>query len=256
MVWSLSGVIGIMQGWKLVDTNAVSFRSGDDQAALNGIWHLPTRRATNAALIVLHGHSYNKDKEPAVSLCEKAADLGLTALRFDFRYVGATERKPFAPHLQGVQDLIGAFNFLQSFGKEIKPKRLYLIGKSIGGIAALALAIQPQYAEQISGVATLGLLLHDAERKDWYWQKDLENLKAQLLIVQGENDEYGTPAELNEFSKKLPITPRLEIIKGVGHSYEPESNDPSVQDQNMQHVVDLTIGWLEQQEVGREDLRK
>ena len=239
--------------------NDISFSSADGQAQLAGVWHPPTSRATNAAAIILHGRSYTKDMPPSIGLAEGAAALGLTALRFDFRYVQTGRLDAFEPARDGLDDLIGAYQFLQSFGKEIKPKRLYLFGKSLGGMVALRMASQPDYAGKIRGVGVLGLVLHGENDPTPLLTANLSGLKANLLVVQGENDPYGNPSEVAAVLGRLATPTDLKIILAAGHSYQPTNPTPSKsisQDQNVEKVVKLSLEWLERQDADRENLRK
>ncbi len=240
----------------------LTFPSGTGEAEIQAVWHTPTSRATNGAVIVLPGGGYTKDHWLNVELCVGAAALGLTALRMDFRYKTTGDRANFNPRIQGLDDVMGAYNFLQNFGREIKPKRLYLIGKSLGGVVALSFAISEKYASAVSGLAVFGMVLHGAENPERFWPEGLPGIKSPLLVVQGQYDQYANPEELQEFCNSLPIPSQIEIINGVGHSYEPvpaldnaEAHADS-QRQNMGRVVHITLDWLEKQDSIREELRK
>ena len=159
---------------KHLQPHPVTFASGDGTAELHGLWHLPAQRATNGALLVLHGSSYTKEAELNQWLAEGAAQLGLTALRFDFRYVRHNQKSQ-ADLATELDDLVGAYNFLQSFGKEIKPKRLYLVGEFLGAMVATKAASGP-LGEAVKGVAALGLPLHTADGKNWFNYTALQKL--------------------------------------------------------------------------------
>jgi predicted alpha/beta-hydrolase family hydrolase len=240
----------------------LTFPSGTGEAEIQAVWHPPTSRATNGAVIVLPGGGYTKDHWLNVDLCVGAAALGLTAVRLDFRYKTTGDRANFNPQIQGLDDVVGAYNFLQNFGREIKPKRLYLIGKSLGGVAALSFALSANYSYAVSGLGILGMVLHGAESSDRYWPEGLSDLKSRLLIVQGQHDQYASPDELQEFCNNLPIPSQIEIIKETGHSYEPipPLDDAQAlaesQRQNVGRVVQITLDWLEKQDSIREELRK
>ncbi len=243
--------------------NQITFLAGDGKTELQGIWHPPTSQATNGAVIVLHGRAYSKDLQPTTGLCEGAAALGLTALRFDFRYVSTGKSEDFDPTTDGLDDLIGAYNFLQSFGKEIKPKRIYLIGKSLGGLVALKMATHPTYAASVSGVGVLGLVLFsDETHQNRFVPEGLPALQSPLLVVQGEDDPYGNEKELKEFIAGLNVPGQLAIIPASGHSYQTldpaldETEKRTISDLNLEKVVKLSLDWLEKQEASREDLRK
>lgn len=245
--------------------NAVTFPSADGTTQLQGLWHPPTQRATNGALIVLHGSSYAKEADLNRWICEGAAQIGLTALRFDFRYVQA-KQSPSQDLSSELDDLMGAFNFLDSFGKEIKPKRLYLVGKSLGAIVAMKATAGGPLAEKANGVAALGLPLHTPDKQTWFDYSALAKLVCPALFVIGDRDDLGDPIELQPLYQSLNVPKELVVIPGVGHSYEPIvlPSEPTLDQvsfeaqthQNQQKVAEIVIKWLGEQDKIREDLRK
>jgi dienelactone hydrolase len=160
-----------------------------------------------------------------------------------------------------LDDLVGAYNFLQSFGKEIKPKRLYLLGKSLGAMVAMQASTNGPLAGVSTGIAALGLPLHDQAKQKYYDYSDLSKLSCPALFVIGELDNFGTPAELKPLLSTLTVPFELEIIPQVGHSYEPLATSLSQADRNeqqshnQQQVSKLVLKWLAQQEADRPSLR-
>jgi predicted alpha/beta-hydrolase family hydrolase len=209
---------------------------------------------------VLHGSRATKEAPLNQWLCEGAAQLGLTALRFDFRYVHS--QNAFQPDMAScLDDLAGAYNFLQSFGKEIKPKRLYLLGKSLGAMVAMQASTRGLLAGVSTGIAALGLPLHDVAKQQYYDYSELPKLNCPALFVIGELDSFGTPAELKPLLSTLNVPFELVTIPQVGHSYEPLAETLSQVDRNeqqshnQQQVVALVLKWLAQQEADRPSLR-
>lgn len=248
-----------------MEVNAVTFPSADGTAQLQGLWHLPTQRATNGALIVLHGNSYTKESDLNRWICEGAAEIGLTALRFDFRYIQA-KQSPSKDLSSELDDLIGAYNFLESFGKEIKPKRLYIVGKSLGAIVTMKATAGGPLSEKINGVAALGLPLHTPDRQTWFDYSALSKLLCPVLFVIGDRDALGDPLELQPLYQSLNVPKELVAIPGAGHSYEPIAlpNTPALDQaqveaqtsQNQQKVAEIVVNWLSEQDKIREELRK
>lgn len=245
--------------------NHVTFPSADGKATLEGSWYLPARRATNGAAIVMHGANNNREWGVLPKLCEGAAALGLTALSFDFRFHQSARGPEDAS--QEIDDLLGAYHFLQSFGKEIKPKRYYLIGKSLGAYTALLATRQGgPLTGQINGVAALGVALHDQDYTEFRDLTFVESLTCPTLFVIGERDPLGTPEEYRTLLGKTQHPVRLEIIERAGHSYNPVQlageapltpEEAAAQEAaHFQKVTDITLEWLEQQDSIREDLRK
>jgi len=197
-------------------------------------------------------------------LCEGAAALGLTALRLRFRYSEAAASEDGS---QELDDLVGAYNFLQSFGKEIKPKRYYVIGKSLGGHRALLATSQSgPLAGVIMGVAALGLPLHHRKYREFEDTAYLQNLTCPVLIVNGEYDQLAPTQELSLLLANLPVPARLEIIEKAEHNFDyvpGEAETPLTAEEetarhaaNLQQVVEITLAWLEEQDKIRENLRK
>ena len=240
--------------------NPITFRSGDGTTELEGFWHLPSSQATNGAVLVLHGSRATKEAALNQWLCEGAAQLGLTALRFDFRYVH--NQHASQPDMAScIDDLVGAYNFLQSFGKEIKPKRLYLLGKSLGAMVAMQASTNGPLTGMGTGIAALGLPLHDEAKQKYYDYSELPKLSCPALFVIGELDNFGTPAELKPLLSTLTVPFELAIIQQVGHSYEPlaaslsQADRNEQQSHNQQQVTKLVLKWLAQQEADRPSLR-
>jgi|GEM_PF-2123086 len=239
----------------------VTFPSGTGNAELQAVWHPPTTRATNGAVIVLPGGGYTKDHWLNVDLCVGAAALGLTAVRFDYT---ADISDNF---VRSVVELVPVLNFLKSFGKEIKPTRYYLLGKSMPAAVALGLADADYLMSsffspgKLNGIAVLGLPLFNNNGQSLPITR-LFGFHCPLLVVQGDYDPYGNPQEIDTFLKKLPIPHQIEIIKEAGHSYEPvppltnTEKQAEAQRQNIARVVQITLDWLEKQESIREELRK
>ena len=249
----------------MTNTNHVTFPSADGKATLEGSWYLPTRRATNGALIVMHGANNNRQWGVLPTVCEGAAALGLTALSFDFRFHHSGRGPEDAS--QEIDDLLGAYHFLQSFGKEIKPKRYYLAGKSLGAYTALLATREGgPLAGEINGVAVLGIALHDQDYTEFRDTAFLEKLTCPALFVIGERDPLGKPSEFQALLEKVKVPTRLEIIEKAGHSYDYvplEGETPLSPEEmeakraaNLQRVADITLEWLEQQDSIRQDLRK
>ena len=249
-----------------METNEVTFLSGDGQTELHGVWHLPTVQATNGAIIVLHGSSNTKDSPLSVEMCRKAAEIGLTALRFDFRYVRKGGPAGFNPYKEGIEDLIGAYNFIQSFGREMKPKRIYLAGKSLGGLVALTLAQKKEYRDKIRGVIVFGFALHEpGQTKTLLPPPGLSAPDCEVLVIQGELDPFGNLDEISEYFLEAALPVDIFSIEGVGHGYEPvewpgqQALEPGDRDkahqENIETALTQAIDWLKEADSDRDNFR-
>lgn len=248
-----------------METNEVTFLSGDGRTSLRGVWHLPTTTATNGAIIVLHGSSNTKDSQLCVEMCRRAAAIGLTALRFDFRFVPDGDPTQFDPYKEGLEDLIGAYNFIASFGKEMKPKRIYLAGKSLGGLVALGMAQNARYRDTIRGVIVFGLPVHAPGQNRSMLPPDAADIDCNVLVVQGERDPYGSLDEISEYLLEASIPSEIVTIEDAGHSYEPvgRPGEPKLapdekeerRRENTETALAEALDWLGKTDSDRDNFR-
>ncbi len=243
--------------------NEITFASGDGQAELQGLWHLPTRRATNGALIVMHGLDLDLSHPPLPEISQGAADLGLTVVRFDFRYLH-DPRYSRDDLDSAMDDLRGAYNFLMSFGKEIQPKRIYIVGYSRGARTALyALGRENFLSGPVAGVVALMPALHNAHRTIWLEYQGHERLTLPKLIIGAERDPFASGAELTDFVAKLPGPTEFKLLTNCGHRFEPRPQSglsvPTIAEKtaaNLTQTTEWVLSWLAAQDSIREDLRK
>ncbi len=226
--------------------NSISFPAANGEAMLEADWYLPTRRATNGAVIVASGLNESKETAPLSLICSQAADLGLTVLCFNSRFV--TE-KLIAANTEpeyNLNDLLGAYDFLQSFGKEIKPKRYYLVGQGLGGIAMLEATAQGgRLAGKINGLVLLG----DKEKALTH----LPGITCPVLIITA-NRAVQNLADTQTILENGLFPVKIEILKDFNNLDYAFSSEESAA--HLQQVADITVKWLGEQDKIREDLRK
>jgi dipeptidyl aminopeptidase/acylaminoacyl peptidase len=120
----------------------VSFQTADG-LTLRG-WHIPSARATEKTLVLLHGYPADKgDILPALAFLHQDYNL----LLFDFRYLGASEGSYSSAGAKEVEDLLAAIRFLKTRGT----KEVGVWGFSMGGaVALMAVAKAPEIKAVVS----------------------------------------------------------------------------------------------------------
>jgi pimeloyl-ACP methyl ester carboxylesterase len=129
-----------------------------DGLNLSGALHLPDDYRAGerrAAIVMMHGFGANKNGGPA-AICQKFAEWGYVALRFDFRGCGdsAGARGRVIP-AEEVADARSAVGYMAARA-EVEPQAIALCGSSLGGgVAVQAAAVDPRVAAVIveNGVA-------------------------------------------------------------------------------------------------------
>jgi uncharacterized protein len=116
--------------------------------------------------------------------------------------------------------------------------KLVIGGKSMGGRIASQVAAAGADA---AALVLLGYPLHPPGRPDKPRTRHLPSIKIPMLVVQGERDAFGTPAELEPVLAGLKA--ELCVVEGGDHSYKvPKKLKP--QEQVYDFVLDKVDGWL------------
>ncbi len=139
------------------------------------------------------------------TLARSMNDLGLPALRFNFRGVGMSEG--VYGHGEGeIQDLIAVADYVRLRWPEVS---IWLAGFSFGAVVAIraAVTIRPERLVTIApAVNVLGKELQSIPIMPW-------------LVVQGDADEIVPVTEVTSWIEALEIQPELIVLPGVGHFF-------------------------------------
>jgi predicted alpha/beta-hydrolase family hydrolase len=98
-------------------------------------------------------------------------------------------------------------------------------------------------------VVCLGYPLHPPGKPDQPRTAHLPAIAAAVLIVQGERDAFGTPAELEPViaTMKAPVT--LHVVEGGDHSLNvtrPGRRPAPEPSQRYAGILDAIVGWMRQ----------
>ena len=229
-----------------------------------GILHEPSEARSKAAVILCHGMDSSKASEKLMTMARELAQRGITALRFDFSYVGESSGKYEELTCSGeTEDLAAAFAFMQKQGFS----RIAVFGSSLGGtvallfaaqepdveaLATLAAPVHPEQfperlltAEEIAAWHRRGYGLYNGRRLNATLFDDFATLdlpraigaiKCPVLVLHGDQDSIVPVAEAYELHEHLPGAKRLMILPGADHRLsKPE---------DMQCAIAETLAWL------------
>lgn len=167
--------------------------------------------AARGAVVVCHPHPLHGGTMHTKAVYRAAQafnDAGLVALRFNFRGVGTST----GSHDEGVgerDDLREALDWLED---EYPDLPLLVGGFSFGSMVGLSVG-----ADDERVVALLGLGLPvDMDRYDYSF---LAEAKKPILVVQGENDEFGAGDTVAALLSELGAHITLVRIPGTDHYF-------------------------------------
>jgi predicted alpha/beta-hydrolase family hydrolase len=167
--------------------------------------------------------------------------LGLDVVTFNFPYTEQGRRIPDrAPVLEACyRDVVNAVRSHVPSAAE----RLFIGGKSMGGrIATHIAASDPDLP--IGGLVLLGYPLHPPGRPDRRRDKHLPSIHRPMLVVQGDRDAFGLPAELQPILATMTPPPVLDVIAGGDHSFKLPRRNPAAQTAIFASVQKTIANWI------------
>ncbi|HSM59147.1 MAG TPA: alpha/beta family hydrolase [Longimicrobiales bacterium] len=135
-------------------------------------------------------------------------DAGLVALRFNFRGVGTST----GSHDQGIGERDDARAALDWLADRYPTLPLVLGGFSFGSVVGLSVGVEDERV-----VAMLGLGLPVARQE--YDFSFLEGVDKPTLVVQGEEDEFGSGAQVAAVLRSMSPNITLVRIPGSDHYF-------------------------------------
>lgn len=187
---------------------AIAFHSaGQPSFLLQGILHKPLKMEHAPVVILCHPQPVSSDMHDplTVALAESlAAEIGIMALRFNFRGVGKSQGQQTDGRMEPL-DLAGAINAALA-QPGTNQNKVCVIGHGFG--ANIALMYAP-YDPRIRTVVAISLLLY---RIGSGFPKAFERPK---LFVTGEEDQICPPHKLEIFVEQQPGPKGLNVITGA-----------------------------------------
>jgi predicted alpha/beta-hydrolase family hydrolase len=154
-------------------------------------------------------------------------ERGIRVVRFEFPYMAARRRVPDRQPvlLQAWRDVVAELG---------GGTAVAIGGKSLGGRMASLVADELG----VRALVCFGYPFHPPGKPEKLRTEHLAGLKTPALIIQGERDPFGTPADVARYE----LSPSIEIawLAGGDHSYKPRERE------NIAKAIDLAACFIEQ----------
>lgn len=214
-----------------------------NSGTLAGVLHPASDSESDAVLVICHGFRGSKDgRGRAIMLADAVAAIGVTVVRFDF-----------TPH-ETLTQQIAEISSVVEFCRECIGTRIFLLGRSMGGSAALAFAAQDGAVAGLCLWATpwnldetfqlsLGEYYHKLARGEGVVLEDefgrasltpnlIEDMRrydllkcvreigeTPILILHGDNDEIVPLRQARDVYQLAAGPKRLTVIEGGDHQF-------------------------------------
>ena len=120
---------------------------------------------------------------------------------------------------------------------EVKPQRLIIGGKSMGGRVASYIAGDTL---GVSGLVFLGYPLHPPGKTDQLRDQHLYALKLPMLFISGTKDPFAERDLLEKVVRKMGTNVTLVWVEGGDHSLKRRRND----EESLKTAVDTIDRWI------------
>jgi predicted alpha/beta-hydrolase family hydrolase len=165
------------------------------------------------------------------------AEAGVHVVTFNFLYL--EERRKVPDRTPVLEGCFRAVIEAARARADLTDTALFLGGKSMGGRMATHLGAQG--VERLQGLVALGYPLHPPGKPEQLRAAHLTAIRVPLLVVQGERDAFGTPAELEPVLARLGGDVTVHVVAGGDHSLAVRGQTPS---QVYAPVIALIAGWI------------
>lgn len=166
-------------------------------------------------------------------MSEAATDIGMWALRFNFRYVEAKGRAS--------RDLAAEEDDLRSalkFARAALPSApIFAMGASMGA----RVCARASSDATVHGIVALGYPLHPRSRPEVMDPPEWPYLVKPALFVQGDRDPFCNLDRLKTELPRLREPHDLAVIRNAGHSFEPVG----MKRDTFPEVREAVLRWIE-----------
>ena len=199
--------------------------------------HYAAEKPARVLFVLAHGAGAGQKHPFMVKAAKGLAARGIDVVTFDFPYMHAKRGAPDkAPVLESCfHSVIDASRAIKGLARHA----LFIGGKSMGGRMATHLGTQD--VTGLKGIAVFGYPLHPPGALDKLRVAHLPSITVPVLIVQGEKDAFGSPAELAPHLKTMKAPVTLHPIAGADHSLTVRSKKgPEI----FEDILTIVADWM------------
>ena len=174
------------------------------------------------------------------AIAEGLASKGWMVHRFAFPYMRRSQERGRRCPPDRAPVLLQCFREVVEDVASDRP--VFMGGKSMGGRIASMLLNELSASTAVRGGLCFGYPFHPLGQPARVRTEHLEQLKAPLLILQGERDPMGSMDEVPGYDLKSPL--QLEWIPDGDHSFKPRKRSGRTEAVNLDLAVDFAHRFM------------
>ena len=194
-------------------------------------------KADAPVFICGHGAGGNLADRGVVRTAQVMREHGLHTVRFNFVY---RERKISRPDpMPKLTACVAAV--AERARAELKPRRLIIGGRSMGGRAASVLASE---GFSCDGLLLLAYPLHPPGRPQQLRSAHLPAIRVPVLCINGTRDDFCTRSLMDEVLTTVQPAWRMHWIDGADHSFHVLKSSGRKDDDVMREIGEVAAQWV------------
>jgi predicted alpha/beta-hydrolase family hydrolase len=207
---------------------------GDETSA---VFEPATHGEQGVTFVCAHGAGGNMNDRGILQTANTLRSRGLGVVRFNFLY---SEKKSGRPDpMPRLKECITAV--VSRVREEIKPKKLIIGGRSMGGRAASMLAAD---GFECDGLLLLAYPLHPPGKPDQLRDAHLPAIKVPVICFNGTRDPFCTPDLMKEVLKKVKTDWKMHWVEGADHSFHVPKSSGRTDAEVLAEIGNATEVWV------------
>ena len=197
---------------------------------------------SRTAIVLAHGAGAGMDSDFMNAFAIGIADHGFRVVRFEFPYMA--ERRQGGKRRPPDREPVLRQTWLNVIAA-VDAEKLVIGGKSLGGRIASLIADEAK----VAGLICLGYPFHPAGKPEQFRAQHLQAIKTSTLILQGERDQFGNAAEVDDY--KLSSRIRVHWLTDGDHSFKPRASSGRTQEANWREAIEAMVRFVRQREAAK-----
>ena len=196
----------------------------------------PATTTSSAVFVCAHGAGGSMSDRGMVQLAETLRSRGLDVVRFNFLYKEKRSARPDPMPL--LKQCVSAV--VDRVRAEIRPRRLFVGGRSMGGRAASMLAAE---AFRCDGLLLLAYPLHPAGQPDKRRDAHLPAIDVPVLCFNGTRDPFCAKDLMVTALKTVKTKWVMHWVEGADHSFHVPKSSGRTDGEVMIEIANAAEAW-------------
>jgi predicted alpha/beta-hydrolase family hydrolase len=202
------------------------------------VYEPPTSATERAVYVCAHGAGGNMSDRGMLASANALRGYGIGLVRYNFVY---SEKKSGRPDRMPklIETVIAVVDRVRA---ELRPQRLIIGGRSMGGRAASMLAADGFVAD---GLLLLAYPLHPAGAPEKLRVEHLPQIRMPVLFLSGTRDALCTPALMERAVATMTAPVEMHWVEGGDHSFHVLKSSGRTDAQVLDEIGEASSRWLD-----------